>query len=90
MWQIKPPVLGYLGPRGAVSMVENKRPERENPVWVGIFGYSGRGLIKIAPSEPETGPAARVGRRYLFLNAGLRFSTKAAMPSFWSSVANIE
>src|SRR5947209_190020 len=24
-----------------------------------------------------------------FLNAGLRFSAKAAMPSFWSSVANM-
>jgi hypothetical protein len=27
---------------------------------------------------------------YLFLKAGFLFSTKAAMPSFWSSSANIE
>jgi len=28
--------------------------------------------------------------RHLFLNFAGRFSTKAAMPSFWSSVANSE
>ena len=34
----------------------------------------------------------RSGRRasYRFLNSGFRFSMKAAMPSFWSSVANSE
>jgi hypothetical protein len=37
-------------------------------------------------------PRPRWGRNnpHLCLNFGLRFSTKAAMPSFWSSVANSE
>jgi hypothetical protein len=35
----------------------------------------------------ETGPEMPAGQR--FLNCGVRFSTKAAMPSFWSWVANM-
>ena len=42
------------------------------------------------PHPPETMPDALARSPHRFLNSGLRFSMKAAMPSFWSSVANSE
>ena len=47
-----------------------------------------------APAEvlpaPSLGPSATANSTYLLVKTGLRFSMKAAMPSFWSSVANSE
>jgi hypothetical protein len=61
------------------------------PSWPGLSRPSTPCFIcrkKVVDARDKPGHDGK--SRHLFLNFGVRFSTKADMPSFWSSVANSE
>ena len=88
----------FYTPTGFGTMLaENKETRRINdrdfvleyPIHVDFALINGKAADRSIHPQWESSPGERP-TRHEPLNAGLRFSTKAAMPSFWSSKANSE